>query len=198
MKVAIAVLGVLALLGASGLGGTAPFSASQVREEFAAVGQMPSIAGSQMVGSGATANITISIESYSSDDEVRLMVDAFARGQHKALRKALEKAAIKGRIAFAGRNGYYELKLLRSKPTASGRQIYGIGERSIRFLDGYYPGRSHLEEFGFLRLDLTSHNGLEEGSGLLIHKANIKSLTVEAVTPDDHGIEPVRLTVRRQ
>ena len=198
MKVAIIVLGFLALMGASVLAGPTPINASQAREEFAAVGQMPTIAGSTMVGPGATADITISVDNYSSDDEARTMVAAFAKGQHKALRSALAKASVKARITFVGRNGFYELKLLRSTKTPNGRQIFGIGEKSIRFLDAYYSGRWHLEEFGILQLELTNNNGVEEGSGAMIHKAQIKSLTADSITLDNHGIEPVRLTVRRQ
>src|SRR5215471_5631061 len=198
MKVATILVGFLALMGVSVFSRPAPISASQSREEFTAVGQMPPIAGSPMVGSGATANITISIDSYSSDEEARAMSEAFTKGQHKALRKALQKASVKARIAFEGRNGFYELKLLRSKKTANGREIFGIGERSVRFLDAYYSGRSHLEEFGILQLDLTNNSGAEQGSGALLHKAVIKTLAPDSIVLDNHGIEPVRLTVRRQ
>jgi hypothetical protein len=198
MKVAIIVLGFLALMGASVLVEPTPIAASQSREEFMAQGQMPPIAGSPMVGPGATADITISIDNYSSDEEARTMAAAFAKGQHKALRSALSKASVKARIAFVGRNGFYELRLLRVKKTPGGRQIFGIGPKSIRFLDAYYSGRSHLEEFGILQLDLTDNNGVEEGSGTMVHKAQIKSLDADSIALDDHGLEPVRLTVRRQ
>src|SRR5947207_8621136 len=133
-----------------------------------------------MVGPGANAELTISIDNYSSDEEARTMVAAFAKGQHKALRKDLEKASVKARIAFVGRNGFYELKLLRTKKTPNGRQIFGIGERSIRFLDAYYSGRSPLEEFGILQLDLTNNNGVEAGAGTLVYKAQIKSLCADS------------------
>ena len=198
MKVAIIVLGLVTLMGASVLIEPTPINASQSHEEFTAVGQMPPIAGSPMVGPGSNTDITISIDNYSSDEEAAAMASAFTRGQHKALRTALQKASVKARVAFVGRNGFYELKLLRTKKTPNGRQIFGVGERSIRFLDAYYPGRSHLEEFGILQLDLTSNNGVEEGSGTLVHKVRIKTLTADAITLDDQGIEPVKLTVRKQ
>jgi hypothetical protein len=198
MKVTTILVGLLALLCLPATLRPAPWNPPQSQEEFAATGYMPAIAGSTMVGAGATADITISVDSYSSDDEARAMAAAFAKGQHKALRSALQKATVKARIAFAGRNGFYELKLLRAKNTANGRQIFGIGERSIGFLDAYYSGRSHLEEFGILQLDLTKNNGTEEGSGSLVHKAMIKTLAADSVVLDNHGMEPVRLTVRRQ
>jgi hypothetical protein len=197
MKVTIILFGFLLLLCLPAIGGQAA-DPIQSREEFAATGYMPTIAGSTMVGPGATANITISIDSYSSDDEAQAMASAFAKGQHKALRSALQKATVKARIAFAGRNGFYELKLLRAKNTPNGRQIFGIGEGSITFLDAYYPGRSHLEQFGILQLDLTKNNGVEEGSGSLVHKASIKTLGPDSIVLDNHGIDPVRLTVHRE
>lgn len=197
MKVATILVGFVALMGVTAVGGPAPIISPQAREEFTAVGQMPTIAGSSMVGPGATAEITISVDSYSSDEEGRAMATAFEKGQHKALRKALEKASVKARITFVGRNGVYELKLLRAKKTATGRQIFGIGERSIRFLDAYYSGRSHLEEFGILQLELTNDGGVESGSGTLIYKAQIKALAADSITLDE-SIEPVRLTVRKQ
>jgi len=86
LKVAIIVLGFLALMGASVLAEPTPINASQAREEFAAVGQMPTIAGSTMVGPGATADLTISVDNYSSDDEARTMVAAFTKGQGLAQR----------------------------------------------------------------------------------------------------------------
>ena len=198
MKVSTLLFGFVTLVGASVLAGPAPINSLQGREEFTAVAQMPSIAGSPMVGSGSTANLTISINSYSGDGEALAMAAAFAKGQHKALRKALEKAPARARIAFEGRNGFYELKLLRVKNTPNGRQIFGVGDKTIRFFDSYYPGRSHLEEFGILKLDLTKNGEVEEGSGVLIHKSKIKSLDANSITLDDTGIEPVRLTVRKQ
>jgi len=168
--------------------------AQEQREEFSAVAQMPAIAGNAMVGPGATANITIYIDRYSSDEEARMMAAKFAKGGHKSLRSALEKAALKGRIEVQGRNGYYELKLIRSKSTQKGREIFAIGERPIRFLDAYYSGVSQLDEFGVVRLDLTNNKGVEGGSGTMMHAAKIKSLDADTLLPDNHGTDPVRLT----
>ena len=95
---------------------------------------------------------------------------------------------------MSGRNGYYELKLVRSIATENGRRIFAVGERAVRFLDGYYTGRSHLEEFGILQLDLKTRDGIEQGLGTIIHKARIKSLSGNSIVLEDYGIQPVRLT----
>jgi hypothetical protein len=192
MKAVAALVCCLFAISILSLSRSAPAQAQ--REDFSAIGQMPPIAGSAMVGAGATVEVTIYIDSYSSDDEARMMAGKFAKGAHQALRTALDKATLKGRIAVAGRNGYYELKLLRSTPTPNGRRIFAVGMRSITFFDAYYPGRSYLDEFGILQLDLTKTNGVEAGSGALMHAAKIKSLSADSIVLDNHGVEPVRLT----
>ena len=196
MKVAFIGLGFLILLSLSAAGKPSVQS-TQTHEELAATAYMPTIAGSAMVGPGATSNITIYIDGYSSDEEVYAMAATFAQGQHKALRKALEKASVKGRIAVSGRDGFYELKLLHSKVATNGRQIYGIGERAIRFLDAYYPGRSKLDEFGVMQLDLSEAGG-SQGSGVLIHATRIQSFDLKGIILPNNAIEPVRLTLSRQ
>ncbi|HXI25500.1 MAG TPA: hypothetical protein VNG71_16665 [Pyrinomonadaceae bacterium] len=166
-------------------------------EQFIALAQMPAVNGAVMVGPGATANINIYLDSYSTDEEVSLMAAKFTKGGHKALRSAFEKTSLKGRIAMSDRNGYYELKLVRSNPTENGRRVFAVGERAMRFLDGYYSGRSKLDEFGILQLELHTENGIEQGTGTLFHAVRIKTLSGDRIVLDDHGIQPVRLRVRK-
>lgn len=195
MKTLILVFGCLLCMC---LSNAAPAPGQAAREEFAATAYMPVVSGTEMVGPGSTANITIFVDLYSSEDESRTMAARFTQGGHKSLRSALNKASLKGRISVAGREGFYELKLLRSSPTADGRHIFGIGERSIRFLDAYFPGRSKDDEFGIIQLDLKNGPNGEQGSGTLVRAARIKTLSADAITLDYFGIEPVRLEVRKQ
>jgi hypothetical protein len=195
MKALILLFGCLACVC---LSNTLPAVGQAAREEFAVTGYMPTVTGQEMVGPGSTASITVFVDLYSSDDEARTMAARFAEGGHKALRKALAKATLKGRISVAGREGYYDLKFLRSRQTDSGRQIYGIGERSIRFLDSYYPGRSKEDEFGVIQFELKNDQGVEQGAGTLVRAARIKSLDGNSISLDNYGIQPVRLVVRKQ
>jgi hypothetical protein len=178
----------------SNAGGLASLAPQAQREEFTAEGKMPSVSGSDMVGAGASANFSIYVDSYSSDLEARAMASEFALGGYKALRKALDKAPLKGRITMAGRDGSYELKLIRSQPTENGRRIFAVGGRAIRFLDAYYSGRSHDYHFGVLQLELKSNDGREPGSGVLFHRARITKLEADTIALEDFGIEPARLT----
>src|SRR5262245_54872296 len=198
MKSAFILIGCLVCLSLSNTS-PAPPCPSSPREEFVAIGNMPSVTGSEMVGPGATINVSIYLDSYSTDAEARAMASQFSGGGYKALRKALEKATLKGRITVSGREGSYDLKLLRSTTTDGGRRIFAVGERPIRFLDAYYSGRTHDEQFGILQLELKTTGRLEEGSGVLVHGGRIKGLEADTITLEDSTFEPVRLAgVRRQ
>lgn len=198
MKKAFVSFGCLVVL-LSSSSGPAPARPQNPREEFVAIGNMPAVNGSEMVGAGATVNVYIYLDSFSTDGEARAMASQFASGGYKALRKALEKATLKGRITISGREGAYDLKLLRAKTTEGARRIFAVGERPIRFLDAYYSGRTHDYQFGILQLELKSAGGLESGSGVLVHGGTIKGLEADAITVEDSVFEPVRLaSVRRQ
>ena len=192
MKSAIILFGCLAFLFLSSSAGSAPARQQNQREEFVATGNMPSVGGGEMIGPGSTVNVNIVLDSYSTDQEARVMVSQFASGGYKALRKSLGKATVKGRITL-GRDGSFELKLVRSKTTAGIRRIFAVGERPIRFFDAYYSGRTHDYQFGVLQLELKADGGAEDGSGVLIHGGRVKVLEADAITLEESAVQPVRL-----
>ena len=111
-----------------------------------------------------------------------------------ALLKMLEKADSKGKITLSGRVGFYDLKLIRSHRTPTGRRIYAVGDRPVGFLEVYAGNRSLDYPFGILQLDLeTKENGKEEGAGALIYSAKIKVLDGSKIDVESYGIQPIRL-----
>jgi hypothetical protein len=164
------------------------------REKFSALAYLPSGAGPAMVGAGAKANVDIYIKGYTTDEEAKTFAAALIDGGPESLHKALEKADSKGRITLTGRVGFYDLKLIRSRPTETGRRIYAVGDRPVGFLELYYSGRSRDYDFGILQLDLkTNKKGREEGAGALIYAAKIKLLDGNTIDVESYGIDPVRL-----
>lgn len=164
------------------------------REKFSALAYLPSGAGRAMIGAGARANVDIYINSYSTDEEAKSLAGALIDGGPDALHKALEKTESKGKITLSGRVGFYDLKLIRSRPTETGRRIYAVGDRPVGFLEAYYSGRSRDYEFGILQLDVKPNKkGREEGAGALIYAAKIKLLDGNRIDVENYGIEPVRL-----
>jgi hypothetical protein len=163
-------------------------------EKFSALAYLPGGAGRAMVGSGATASVDLYIEDYTTDQEAKAMAGALLDGGPESLLKALEKAESKGRITLSGRVGSYELKLIRSRPTKTGRRIYALGDRPIGFLEAYTSSRSTDYQFGILRLDLKrDKKGKEKGEGVLVYAAKVKVLDGNKLDIENYGVSPVRL-----
>lgn len=164
------------------------------KEKFGALAYMPSGAGPAMVGAGARANIDLYVNSYTTDEEAKSMAGVLLEAGPDALLKVLEKTKSKGKITLVGRTSFYDLKLIRSHRTETGRRIYAVGDRPIGFLEVYASNRSMDYPFGILQLDLkTNEKGKEEGTGALIYSAKIKVLDGKSIDVESYGISPIRL-----
>jgi hypothetical protein len=194
MKVLISISFCLILVCLTNFSSPAPAQEKPKREKFASLAYLPSGAGRAMVGAGARANVDIYINRYSTDEEAKAMAAALIDGGSDSLLKALEKSKSIGKITLTGRVGFYDLKLIRSRPSSTGRTIYAVGDRPMGFLELYYSGRSRDYEFGILQLDLKKNSkGKEEGVGALIYAAKIKLLEGNTIDIENYGIDPVRL-----
>lgn len=163
-------------------------------ESFSAMAYLPSGAGSRMMGVGATANLTISIERYSTDDEVKQGAATLLEKGPDELLKVLQNAPAVGRVTMQRRVRSFDLKLVRSRPTATGRRIVGVCDRPIGFLESYFSGRSMDNKFGIVIIDLkTNKKGKEEGQGELIYAAKVTVLEGNKVEVENYGIDPVKL-----
>jgi hypothetical protein len=148
----------------------------------------------RMVGAGATANLKIYIKQYTSDAEAQQYAKILLGQGPDQLLDALQKADSIGKVSLQNRVGFFDLKLIRSRPIAGGRRVVGICDRPIGFLEAYYSGRSMDNQFGILIMDLkTDQKGKEKGEGQLIYAAKIKVLEGNKVEVENYGIEPVRL-----
>src|SRR5690242_17497407 len=196
MKATILIACCVLVAGALGLSSAMPMQekAHSKKEKFGALAYLPSGAGPAMVGAGARANVDLFVNSYTSDDEAKRMAAVLVEAGPDALLKLLEKADPKGKITLTGRVGFYDLKLIRSHRTPTGRRIYAVGDRPIGFLEVYAGNRSQDYPFGILQLDLeTKENGKEEGAGALIYSAKIKVLDGSKIDVESYGIQPIRL-----
>ena len=199
MKAAISITCILLFLCLFVAFGSTPQEVQAKREKFGALAYLPSGAGRAMVGAGATANVDVYVNSYTTDAEAQTLAGVLVQGGPDALHKALENTKSKGKITLSGRVGFYDLKLIRSRRTEAGRRIYAVGDRPIGFLEAYISNRSRDYEFGILQLDLKQDSkGKEEGAGALIYAAKIKLLDGNTIDVENYGIEPVRLMAVRR
>jgi hypothetical protein len=164
------------------------------KEKFGALAYLPSGAGRAMVGAGATGTVDLFVNSYTSDEEAKTLAALLVQAGPDALLKALEKTKSKGKITLSGHVSFYDLKLIRSHKTPTGRRIYAVGDRPVRFLEAYASNSSMDYPFGILQLELkTKENGKEEGEGALIYSAKIKLLEGATIDVETYGVAPIRL-----
>lgn len=179
--------------------GRAPGQAEKPKsQKFSALAHLQSGAGRRMVGAGGTANVDLYINSYTSDEEAKALAGLLLDGGPKSLLKALEKADSKGKITLSGRVGFYDLKLIRSHQTATGRRIIAVGDRPMGFLELYVGNQSTDYPFGILTLDLKNKGKREEGEGSLIYAAKVKVDQGNQIDIESYGIAPIRLMGVRQ
>ncbi len=126
------------------------------------------------------------------------MANVLVEGGQDELVKALEKAKTIGHVSLSSRVGAFDLKLIRTRKTPTGRQIIGVSDRPIGFLEAYAGSRSKDYQVGILVIDLKRNKkGKEVGEGMLIYASKVKiengKLDIEYV-----GMEPIRLASVRK
>lgn len=169
------------------------------KQKFSALAYLPSGAGRRMAGAGATANVDLYLNNYTSDEEAKALAGVLLDGGPDRLLKALEKADSIGKITLSGRVGFYDLKLIRSHPTPTGRRIIAVGDRPMGFLEMYVANQSKDYEFGILTLDLKRNGkGKEEGEGSLVYAAKVKVQEGNQIDIESYGVAPIRLMGVRQ
>lgn len=138
--------------------------------------------------------VDVRVSRYSSNATTQRMANALIEGGQEALVKELEKAKTIGRASLSRRIGAFNLKVIRSRKTPNGRQVIGVSDRPIGFLEAYAGSRSEDYKVGIIILNLkTNKKGKEVGDGILLYAAKVKiekgKLDIEYV-----GMEPIRLT----
>jgi len=144
----------------------------------------------QQRASGKTTNVTINIESYSTPEDQKVLIDAFNTGGHDALAKTLSKMKSKGRVAITGTLGY-QISYIRSFPTATGRKIRLVTDRPIHFREAYVSGRSTDYDLSALEINLNADPKQNDGS--LIVAGKFKVDKNQQVSFESYGSGPWRL-----
>jgi hypothetical protein len=156
------------------------------RETFSAL--------ADILPSGATRNVTIYIDSYSSPQEEQQLQATLNNGGPDALLKALHELKPIGRIEREGTVGFYDFKLIISRPTSNGRQILAITDRPMGFREEARDTISTEYPFGILQLDLKDDKkGKEDGEGTLIYAAQIKDLNLAKLNIENYPVDPIKL-----
>ena len=155
-------------------------------EHFSMVASLPRSAR-------ATAWADVRVSRYTSNATTQRMAALLVEGGQDALVKALEKMKPIGHASLSARIGFFDLKLIRSRKTPTGRRIIGVSDRPISFLEAYGGSRSMDYKLGIVVLDLKiNKKGKEVGQGFLLYASQVKikngKLEIEYV-----GMDPIKL-----
>ena len=127
---------------------------------------------------GRTFPVTITIERYSSPEDLTILMDSFEKAGTEGVTNALEKMSSKGHIAITGTIGA-DLAYVRTWPTPTGRKIRGITNRLIRFGEAWYDGRSMDYTLTAFELELSDEKGKSTGTLIPACKINMDKKTNE-------------------
>ncbi|HEY3026187.1 MAG TPA: hypothetical protein VGJ55_08565 [Pyrinomonadaceae bacterium] len=156
-------------------------------EHFRAVASFPRTATN-------TAWADIRITRYSSDATTKRLAALLVEGGQNMLVKELEKLKPIGKASLSQRVGFFDLKLIRSRKTPTGRRIIAVSDRPINFLEAYNSGRSMDYELGIVVMDLKMNaKGKEVGQGLLIYAAKVKINKKGKLEIEYLGVDPMNL-----
>ena len=138
-------------------------------------------------------NVDIRVKEYTDNERTQQFASALIEGGQPALTKSLEKADEIGSIQLSGRVGFYDFKLIRSRPTHTGRRIIAVCDRPLQFGELYGGTRSTDYTIGIMILDLTKDKkGKEKGTGVLYYAAKVK-IKNKTIQIEHFQIHPVRL-----
>ena len=144
----------------------------------------------QLTAAGKTFHVTVNIESYSTPEDQKMLIDAFASGGHDALVKTLSQMKSKGSVAITGTLGY-QIAYIRSIPTESGRTIRLITDRPIKFAEAYASTRSKDYDLSGMEINIAQEQKNSDGS--LIVAGKFKVDKSQQVTFESYGSGPWKL-----
>jgi hypothetical protein len=144
----------------------------------------------QQRASGKMFSVTVNIDSYSTLEDQKVLIDAFNAGGHDALVKTLRTMKSKGRVAITGTLGY-QIAYIRSFESENGRRIRLVTDRPIQFAEAYVNGRSKDYDLSALEINLNADP--KQNHGDLIVAGKFKVDKSQQVSFESYGSGPWRL-----
>jgi hypothetical protein len=116
---------------------------------------------------GRIGNVNIIIEQFSTQEDRKSLVDAFAKSGQDGLVHVLEDMKPKGRIRFASGGVGNDIKYIFELPAekGKGRRLRLVTDRNIAFGETYQGTRSEQYSVGAIELELTPDG---KGSGTVL------------------------------
>ena len=90
---------------------------------------------------GRNFTVRLIIYEYSTDDDRKILIESFQKGQNNGLANALEKMKAVGRITMPGTLGF-DVSYIRDIKTPTGRSVRFVTNRKIAFGEAYWSTQS--------------------------------------------------------
>jgi hypothetical protein len=114
---------------------------------------------------GKVYNVTIIIEQFSTQDDRKALIDAFASSGQDGLVNVLQDMKPKGRVRFSSGGVGNDVKYIIELPSQKGRLFRLVTDRSLAFAELYSGTRSRDYSVGAIELVLTADG---KGSGTVL------------------------------
>jgi len=126
--------GALLVVGVLMGGSIASFS----KEKYETIDATAFGTGDQM---GQTVGVTLNIYEFSTPADKQILIQAYAKGQNQGLVNALQKMKAVGHVEITGTLGT-DCSYIKMIPTSTGRKIFFVTNRWIRFGEAWYDTQS--------------------------------------------------------
>jgi len=120
---------------------------------------------------GKMVNVNIHIDQFSTPDDRKALIDAFARSGQDGFVDALQDMKPKGRVRFASGGVGNDVKYIIELPSESGRRFRLVTDRNLAFGELYNSTRSGDYNVGAIELVLTPDG---KGSGTVLPACKLK------------------------
>jgi hypothetical protein len=120
---------------------------------------------------GKMVNVNIHIDQFSTQDDRKALIDAFARSGQDGFVNALQDMKPKGRVRFASGGVGNDVKYIIELPSESGRRFRLVTDRNLAFGELYNSTRSRDYNVGAIELVLTPDG---KGSGTVLPACKLK------------------------
>jgi len=114
---------------------------------------------------GKILHVNILIQQFSTQDDRKALIDAFARSGQDGLVRVLEDMKPKGRVRFASGGVGNDVKYIIELPSETGRRFRLVTDRNLAFGELYAGTRSRDYSVGAIDLVLTPDG---KGSGTVL------------------------------
>jgi hypothetical protein len=114
---------------------------------------------------GKILNVNIHIQQFSTQEDRKALIDAFARSGQDGLVRVLEDMKPKGRVRFASGGVGNDVKYIIELPSETGRRFRLVTDRNLAFGELYAGTRSRDYSVGAIDLVLTPDG---KGSGTVL------------------------------